>query len=40
MLGESSVGPLNIREQYDLPLYFSFVACKGNKAEEPITIVT
>lgn len=40
MLRESSIGPVNIHEQYDLLLYFSFVACKGNKAEEVITIVT
>lgn len=40
MLRESRVGPVNIREQYDLLLYFSFVACKGKKAKEVITIVT
>lgn len=40
MLREFRVGPVNIREQYDLLLYFSSVACKGKKAKEVITIVT
>jgi len=40
MLRESRAGQVNIREQHDVLLYFSFVACKGKKAKEVITIVT